>query len=99
MCENNYNSPATTNCEGTNVSEGTTVISSPTGEDARNSYITSLLGDISKLNNDLDNEKLNCSRFQQLYQVCLDYIMTAIQKNDISELAGVTKRLVEIEAK
>lgn len=90
MCDNN--------CEVINLCEGT-VLTPATLEDAKRAYINSLLGDIKKLQADLDTEKYNCERFQQLYQVCLAYIMIAINKNDINELAGVTKRLAEIEIK
>lgn len=90
MCENN--------CEAINLCEGTKVVP-VTLEDAKQAYINSLLGDITKLQADLETEKFNCGRFQQLYQVCLAYIMLAINKNDINELAGVTKKLAEIEAK
>jgi flagellin-specific chaperone FliS len=100
MCDNN----CSTNCEvSTDSCVPTSYLVSASSiteakDNATSSYITSLLEDIKKLQADLDNEKLNCNRFSQLYQVSLGYIMLALHKNDINELAGVTKRLAEIES-
>jgi len=75
-------------------------------EQAKDEYVSSLLGDIAKLQSDLDNEKLNCNRFQQLYcksLATLIQVQDALKKNDINAITQIVVDaftvLEEIEAK
>jgi len=102
MCENtniNVNNCDNT-CAGINVAPEITV------EQAKDEYVSSLLGDIAKLQSDLDNEKLNCNRFQQLYcksLATLIQVQDALKKNDINAITQIVVDaftvLEEIEAK